>query len=289
MTGVSSNDGPAQDGDIQSELDNLIGLTEVKQKISELRRIVEVKGKDFLPCLHMVFRGNPGTGKTTVARIIGKIFAQYGLLKSKDIFVETDRGGLIGEHIGETALKTTSQINKAIGGVLFIDEAYMLVYSDFEGDFGHECIATLVKRLEDNCKDFVCIMAGYTDEMDYMLKSNPGLRDRMQFYIDFPDYSVEELVQIFNDLSAKSRLTLEAEAEKSLFLLFTNIVIHKDKNFSNARMVRKIFERVQIQSILRSDDNKILAIDIDSACQSNDIKQIINGPTKTSIGFTMNY
>jgi hypothetical protein len=121
-----------------------------------------------------------------------------------------------------------------------------LIYSYSDNDFGHECIAVLVKRLEENRKDFVCIMAGYTNEMDFMLKSNPGLRDRIQFYIDFPDYSVEELVKIFKSLSTKNQFILEGKAETSISSLFTTVVINKDKNFSNARIVRKIFERVQM-------------------------------------------
>jgi AAA+ superfamily predicted ATPase len=267
------------------ELNELIGLTEVKEKVHEIKRIIERKGRDSLPCLHMVFRGNPGTGKTTVARLVGKIFAELGVLPSKDIFIETDRQGLVAKYVGQTAIKTAAKIKQAYGGVLFIDEADTLGSYRWREDFGHECIATLVKRMEDNRKDFVCIMAGYTKEMDIMLNVNPGLKDRIQFYIDFPDYSAEELVLIFRDLCGKNGLVIEKSADESLLRLFSKIIAKKDKHFSNGRITRKIFERVKMQHILRSDDNEIQNIDIELACQSKDIAAAINGTGEKQIGF----
>jgi len=164
----------------------------------------------------MVFRGNPGTGKTIVARLIGKIFAELGILK-KDIFIETGREGLVAEYVGQTAIKTKKKCKDAMGGILFIDEAYTLGMCEHENDFGHECIATLIKYMENKRKDFVCIMAGYADQMDVMIKRNPGLKDRVQFYIDFPDYTVDELLQIFKQFCKKANLAMDVNMETELF------------------------------------------------------------------------
>ena len=161
------------------ELDALIGLDGVKTTVREIVTFLEKRGKAAVPCLHMAFLGNPGTGKTTVARIIAKIFAEAGLVE-KDLFVETQRGGMIGEYTGQTAPKTAKVIYSAMGGVLFIDEAYALVQRDDDG-YGHEAVSTLVKVMEDRRDKFVCILAGYPKEMNAMLDANPGLRDRIQF------------------------------------------------------------------------------------------------------------
>ncbi|NTU89591.1 MAG: AAA family ATPase, partial [Actinobacteria bacterium] len=158
------------------ELDSLVGLADAKRQIHEIAQLLAKRGKDSLPCLHMVFRGNPGTGKTTVARIIGDIFSEIGVISNKGKFIETDRVGLVGQYIGHTAVKTASCIESAQGGVLFIDEAYALgMYSSDLGagpegvigrrDFGPEALSTLVKAMEDKRDGFICIMAGYTDLM----------------------------------------------------------------------------------------------------------------------------
>jgi len=253
------------------ELESLTGLAEVKRQIGEIKRFIECRGKEALPSLHMVFRGNPGTGKTIVARLVGKIFADLGVLKKKDVFVETGREGLVAKYIGQTALKTTKQCKAALGGVLFIDEAYSLGMSGHEWDFGHECLATLVKYMEDNRNDFVCIMAGYADQMDVMIKRNPGLKDRVQFYIDFPDYTVEELVQIFKQFCTKVNLVMDQNAETELFSWLVQVKKAKQEYFSNARMVRKLFERTQMQQALRTRDNVILPEDLKAAWQSKDM------------------
>jgi type III secretion system FlhB-like substrate exporter/AAA+ superfamily predicted ATPase len=272
--------------DALTELNELIGLAEVKEKVKEIIQFIKRRRKETLPILHMVFRGNPGTGKTTVARLIGRIFSDCGALASKDLFIETDRAGLVGGYIGQTAIKTARKIKDALGGVLFIDEAYALGMGGSKKDFGHECIATLVKYMEDRHKDFVCILAGYTDKMDDMLKINPGLKDRIQFYIDFPDYSAEELVQIFKYFCSRESYTLETEAEADLSHWFVKIVDAKNKNFSNARIVRKLFERIQMKQNLRAENAVITLEDIESVYKSKDkdIEDLIT-PKNKRIGF----
>jgi len=275
---------PALSSSALEELENLTGLEDVKKQIGEIKRFIECRGKDALPSLHMVFRGNPGTGKTIVARLIGKIFADLGVLKSKDVFIETGREGLVAKYVGQTAIKTSKKCKAAFGGVLFIDEAYTLGMSGHENDFGHECIATLVKYMENNRNDFVCIMAGYADQMDTMIKRNPGLKDRVQFYIDFPDYSVEELVQIFKQFCSKAKLVVDDNAGAELFSWLVQVKKAKQEFFSNARMIRKLFERTQIQQALRTRDNVILAEDLKAAWDSKDMAEFIREPG-TKIGF----
>ena len=259
----------------QDELEALIGLESVKACVREISALLKNRGRSALPCLHMVFRGNPGTGKTTVARLIGKMFEELGVIKDGDKFVETDRNGLVSQYLGGTAAKTASVVKDAMGGVLFIDEAYALAKKDASYDYGHEAIDTLVKRLEDHRKDFVCIMAGYTKEMDQMLDSNPGLRDRIQFYIDFPDYSAQELVQIYCKYAHEEEYQIDAGA-KDAFLQVAEQIIHaKDQNFSNARLVRKAFERTRMKQALRTDGNVITAADIESAFAEPDMQTVL--------------
>ena len=275
---------PAVSSDALEELENLIGLTEVKKQVDEIKRFIECRGKETLPSLHMVFRGNPGTGKTVVARLVGKIFSDLGVLNKKDVFIETGREGLVAKYVGQTAIKTAKQCKAARGGVLFIDEAYTLGMSGHENDFGYECIATLVKYMENMRNDFVCIMAGYADQMDVMIKRNPGLKDRVQFYIDFPDYTVEELVQIFKQFCKKANLVLDQNAEAELFSWLVQAKKAKQEHFSNARMVRKLFERTQIQQALRTRDSIILLEDLKAAWHSKDMAEFIKEPG-VKIGF----
>ena len=173
-----------------------------------------------------------------------------------------------------------------MGGVLFIDEAYALANNSASYDYGHEAIDTLVKRLEDHRKDFVCIMAGYTKEMDQMLDSNPGLRDRIQFYIDFPDYSAEELVQIYCKYAHEEEYQIDAEAKDAFLQMAEQIVRAKDQNFSNARLVRKVFERTRMKQALRTDNNVITAADIEAAFTEPDMQAVL-GKTQAlrQIGF----
>lgn len=231
------------------ELNDLIGLDEVKQEVLScinLLRINNMRKSKSLTKLqisnHMVFTGHPGTGKTTVARIIAKIYKSLGVV-SKGQLVETDRAGLVAGYIGQTALKTAQVIKKAKGGVLFIDEAYSL--SSFEStpnDFGREAIDTLVKGMEDYRDDLVVIVAGYVDEMKKFINMNPGLRSRFNKYINFANFSAEEMLDIFRCQCEKNQFILSGEAECAALEYFK---FNQDNStFGNARGVRNFFERV---------------------------------------------
>ena len=267
------------------ELDALIGLDSVKKCVREIVALLKNRGRSALPCLHMVFRGNPGTGKTTVARLVGKLFGEIGIIKDGEKFIETDRDGLVSQYLGGTAAKTASVVKDALGGVLFIDEAYALV-SNAAYDYGHEAINTLVKRLEDSRRDFVCIMAGYTNEMNQMLSSNPGLRDRIQFYIDFPNYSAEELVQIYCKYAESEAYQLGADAKVTLRQMAEQIIRNKDENFSNARLIRKVFERTRMKQAMRTSDNMISAEDIQAVFAESDMRALLDSvQVQRRIGF----
>ena len=267
------------------ELDALIGLDSVKKCVREIVALLKNRGRSALPCLHMVFRGNPGTGKTTVARLIGKLFGEIGVIKDGEKFIETDRDGLVSQYLGGTAAKTASVVKDAIGGVLFIDEAYALA-SNAAYDYGHEAINTLVKRLEDSRRDFVCIMAGYTNEMNQMLSSNPGLRDRIQFYIDFPDYSAKELVQIYCKYAESEDYQLSVKAKEELRQTAEQIIRNKDENFSNARLIRKVFERTRMKQAMRTSDNMISAEDIQAVFAESDMRALLDSvQVQRRIGF----
>lgn len=237
------------DTDPYEELDNLIGLDEVKKEVKSLANFVKLqkqrkdKGlKSPKLSYHLVFTGSPGTGKTTVARIVARIYKDLGILK-KGHTVETDRSGLVGQYVGQTAPKTNKIVDSAMHGVLFIDEAYALVPEQASQDYGQEAISTLLKRMEDNRDSLVVIIAGYPNEMQRFIDSNPGLQSRFTRYINFPDYTPEELVRIFYMYMKKNEYTLSKEADAMLRKKLEYVVAHKDRNFGNARYVRNIFEK----------------------------------------------
>ena len=229
------------------ELDSLVGLEGVK---AEVRKIVNKEKVDAarkaqgLPVaprsLHMVFTGNPGTGKTTVARLVARIFRALGVVE-KGQLVEVDRSGLVGRYMGETATKTSEKIDEAIGGVLFVDEAYQLCTSDTD-DYGKEAIATLLKRMEDDRGNLIVIAAGYTDEMRDFLGANSGLASRFAIKIEFADYTASELAKIFRQQVAKNRYVLSAELDAGLEGAIEKLVRRRDKTFGNARFARQLFE-----------------------------------------------
>ena len=230
------------------ELDSLIGLASVKTEVETLSNFIKIqqtraaKGlKTSAVSYHCVFTGNPGTGKTTVARILAKIYKKLGVV-SKGHLVETDRAGLVAEYVGQTAVKTNKIIDSALDGVLFIDEAYSLI-SGSENDFGKEAIATLLKRMEDNRDRLIVILAGYTKNMKDFIDSNPGLQSRFNRYIEFPDYSADELLQIFEVSMKKYEYHFGEGAKEHLQQYFENKVAHKDANFGNGRLVRNVFEK----------------------------------------------
>lgn len=230
------------------ELEKLIGLGSVKKEIESLSNYVKIQelrhrqGMTTTPLsLHCVFTGNPGTGKTTVARIVAAIYKELGVLKSGHL-VETDRSGLVAEYVGQTAVKTNKIIDEALDGVLFIDEAYSLLGG--ENDFGAEAIATLLKRMEDDRDRLVVILAGYSNEIMDFIKSNPGLQSRFNRYIQFDDYTCSDLVEIFKLYLRKSQYKIKRDALNALQSHIDREVLVKDEHFGNGRFVRNLFEKI---------------------------------------------
>ena len=241
--------------DLQKELDGYIGLAAVKKEVRNLIDLVKIhqlREKNGLPVqdlsLHMVFSGSPGTGKTTIARLMARIFHALGIL-SKGQLVEVDRSGLVAGYVGQTALKARKVVDSALGGVLFIDEAYAL-NGGAENDFGREAIDTILKAMEDHRDDLVVIAAGYDDLMDRFIHSNPGLESRFNRFLHFADYTADEMMRIFEMQCKKGCYTLEAEAA-GLVRDFIKEENTDPVSFGNARGVRNIFEQILVNQANR--------------------------------------
>lgn len=237
------------------ELEHLIGLQEVKRVLAEISAFVLIQNKrkqqqlrTDATALHMVFMGNPGTGKTTVARILGRILHEIGVLPRGHL-VEAERADLVGEYIGHTAQKTREMIKKAQGGILFIDEAYTLAQGG-EKDFGRESIGCLVKSMEDNRDNLIIILAGYSDEMDGFLRSNPGLRSRFPLHINFSDYDAEELFHIALQMYQDRDYELSNRSRWKLKQMLAEFVRSRHPHSGNARYVRNLVEKsIRLQAL----------------------------------------
>lgn len=268
--------------DPMEELDALIGLSKIKHDVKELADFVKIQkmrkdgGLKSVPVsLHLVFTGNPGTGKTTVARILARIYKQIGVLSTGQL-VEVDRSGLVAGYVGQTAIKTSKKIEEAKGGILFIDEAYSLARKD--DTFGQEAIDTILKAMEDNREDFVVIVAGYTGPMENFINSNPGLKSRFNKYIEFPDYTIDELMGIF-DMNCKK---YDYEADEEIRAQIRAMIVQRKlgalENYANARDVRNLFEEIitnqarrvaAMESPTQEDMKKILLEDLEETAEQD--------------------
>lgn len=244
------------------ELEALVGLQSVKEEIRSLINLIKIRKlreQMQMPIMdmsyHMVFTGAPGTGKTTVARLVSRIYKELGIL-SKGTVIETDRSGLVAGYVGQTAIKVHELVEQAIGGVLFIDEAYSLVNPDVPNDFGMEAVDTLVKLMEDHRDNLVIIVAGYTQEMKSFLKCNTGLVSRFNKFIDFPDYSVEELLDILDVMAEKAGLRIETGAKEEAGSRLHQMSREQMGEFGNARGIRNLFEKM-----VMNQANRLILLD----------------------------
>ena len=235
--------------DAVAELNGLIGLKALKKDIQQLVNLLEVQKQrqsHDLPrteiSLNTLFLGNPGTGKTTVARILSRIFAGLGILREGQT-IETDRAGLVAQYAGQTGPKVNKRVDEALNGLLFIDEAYSLIAESGDDPFGSEAVQVLLKRMEDDRERLVVVLAGYPRPMEQMLDCNPGLRSRFQRTFDFPDFSADELVEVFDGFCTKGQYTLTTQAREKLHSVFESLAADRDEYFGNGRLARNLFER----------------------------------------------
>jgi hypothetical protein len=266
--------------DALAELDDLIGLAGVKHEVRTLTNFLKVQAertKAGLPAtalsLHMVFGGNPGTGKTSVARIVGKIFGAMGVL-SRGHLVETDRSGLVAQYAGQTGPKTHKKLDEALDGVLFIDEAYTLIHAEGDDPYGREAVQTLLKRMEDERERLVVILAGYPAEMEELLQSNPGLSSRFSRHFEFADYTPLELARIFSQMCAKNHYRLDAATRAKIMIGLDWLYRRRDQHFGNGRAVRNLFEHAIRRQANRIAEVSQLSVEELTSLHADDVEFI---------------
>ncbi|MCK8817690.1 AAA family ATPase [Natroniella sulfidigena] len=253
---------------IMEQLERMVGLENIKKLVSELKAFIEIQQerqrrnlKTESVVMHMVFKGNPGTGKTTVARIFGKLFRELGLLEEGHL-KEVERADLVGKYIGHTAKKTREVVEEALGGILFIDEAYALARGG-EQDFGKEAIDTLVKAMEDEKDNLIIILAGYPREMEYFLQANPGLKSRFPIQVEFEDYSLEELIKIAKLMAQEREYSLSSSAKAKLYQQLAEARRDVGTEKGNARTVRNLIERgIRKQALRLVEQKKVTKEDL---------------------------
>ena len=265
---------------VMDKINSLVGMQNIKDEIRSFINYINImkeRQKMELPAtplsLHAVFYGPPGTGKTTIARLLGRVYKVLGLLTSGHL-VETDRSGLVAGYVGQTAIKTDELVNKAKGGILFIDEAYTLIPENSTNDFGKEAVDTILKRMEDMRENFAVIAAGYTDEMERFIKSNPGLKSRFSRYYYFDHYSPDELVRIFRIFSDNVEFKLSEDASAKLKNLITHFYALREKSFGNARFVRNVFDKTVQNQADRLASFTPLTSELLCAIEKEDIPEI---------------
>lgn len=260
--------------DVLAELEAFTGMDGIKRDVKSLINLLKIQKQRqnqglsvVKPSLHMVFTGPPGTGKTTVARVMGRVFKALGVLEKGHI-IETDRSGLVAGYVGQTAIKVDEVVQKSLNGILFIDEAYTLSPSDGQDSFGQEAIDTLLKRMEDNRDSLVVIVAGYEEEMQRFIESNPGFKSRFNKYISFDDYKPEELIEIFKSIVQKNKYIASNDLITLLQSKFTDLYNSRTKSFGNGRVVRNLFEK-----IVENQSNRLASID--KAYTDNDLQTLL--------------
>jgi SpoVK/Ycf46/Vps4 family AAA+-type ATPase len=271
---------------VLAELNEMVGLEKVKTDINELVNLLEIQKKRTKEnlknvdiALHTVFLGPPGTGKTSVARLLSRIFKHLGFL-SKGQMYETDREGMVAGYVGQTATKVDAVVTESIGGVLFVDEAYALTQTTLGNDYGAEAVNTMLKRMEDHRNDLAVVVAGYTEPMKMFVESNPGLRSRFNRYFHFEHFKPEELFQIFETFCKKSDFILTEEAKEKLKDTFELLYAKKDEGFGNARVVRNIFEKC-----VQNQANRIVVLkEINAIILKTLTEQDIPEPKETEKG-----